>query len=773
MAELGAYVDQTVSMLKLKGWHATITELRGRSNLHPRVRDLDHPAAPLLDRMRRNGVPVVIRSPPWTPHMKQARFIRGPHKSALDYAEFLAEEFMDFCRKGYWMLLPYEHVQDIPELRISPLGVVPQRERRPRVILDYSYYDVNRDTVKLAPQESMQFGKALNRMIQGLAEANPTYGDCYVYKVDVSDGFYRVWLCTSSVAKLGVALPKMPGMPELVAFPLVLPMGWTESPPYFSVLTETVCDLANRDLDRNVRYPAHPLEAIASKNDDQAIAAKICDKTNNKAFISQSREGKSLVKINETESRGGRAMSRNYKTRPLAKMDVFVDDFCGTLQDTARNPATNQRRVLFHNLDRVFRKNDQEDPDVRKEPNAINKLEKGDASLNTSKRALGWDLDGKNRLLKVPPHRVERAAATLKTLAGQSRAGHTTWQSMLGDLRNLTPGIPGGRGQFSLLQAALTAANKNRVRITKAVKAQLDDLHYLVLDLDRRPTHVDELVPEAHPRFMGTSDAAKPGMGGVWLPPASEAAKIAPLVWRQPFELGVQQQVVSTSNPKGKITNSDLELAATIAQQSVLARHHSVARTTTHMFCDNTPAVFWQRKGSTTTTGPAAYLLRVGALHQRHHKYLPKIEYLPGPLNVMADDASRRWDLTDDSLLTHFNVCYPQKLPWRLSSPPPRLNSALTSSLYRKRLPPEWFLAAPDKQHATGTSGAGIVPICKSTQAYPPSETLSHIYKSLHDATVMDDWHPVVDRSGLERWKTPYGRLGRRFPHWGPQTLAK
>ena len=118
------------------------------------------------------------------------------------------------------------------------------------------------------------------------------------------------------------------------------------------------------------------------------------------------------------------------------------------------------RMVLFHNLDRVLRRNDQEDPDVRKEPNAINKLEKGDASLNTSKRALGWDLDGKNRLLKVPPHRVERAAATLKTLASQSRAGHTTWQSMLGDLRNLTPGIPGGRGQFSLLQAALTAANK-------------------------------------------------------------------------------------------------------------------------------------------------------------------------------------------------------------------------------------------------------------------------------------------------------------------------
>ena len=765
MEELGAYVDQTVSMLKLIGWHATIVKLRGRSNLHPHVRDLSHPAAPLLDRMRRNGVPVVIRSPPWTPSMKQARFARGPHKSARDYAEFLAAEFLDFCRKGYWTLLPYELVKDIPELRISPIGVVPQRERRPRVIVDYSYYGVNRDTVKLAPQESMQFGKALNRMIQGLAAANPIYGDCYVYKVDVSDGFYRVWLCTSSIAKLGVALPKMPGLPDLVAFPLVLPMGWTESPPYFSVLTETVCDLTNRDLERNIRYPAHPLEAIAARNDDRKIE---------KNFRSEA-----IPKCIQTQASGDQSTSttrvptRNYLTRPLAKMDVFVDDFCGTLQNNARNPATNQRRVVFHNLDRVFRKNDRNDPVIRKEPNAINKLEKGDASLNTIKRALGWDLDGKNRLLKVPTHRIERAAAALKTLASQSRAGHTTWQSMLGDLRNLTPGIPGGRGQFSLLQVALTTANNNRVKITKAVKAQLEDLRYLVLDLDRRPTHVDELVPEENPRFMGASDAAKPGMGGVWLPPTNESHLISPLVWRQPFPLGVQQQVVSVENPKGRITNSDLELAATVAHQAVLTQHQTITRATIHMYCDNTPAVAWQRKGSTTTTGPAAYLLRVNAMHQRQHQYLPRIDYLPGPANVMADDASRRWDLPDKLLLTHFNTRYPQNLPWQLSSPPPRLNYALTLSLYRKRLPPEWYLAAPAKQHDTGIYGVGTAPTSRSLQAYLPSGTPSHTCKSSLGATATDGSPPVVDRSGLERCKTPYGRLGRRFPHWGPRTLAR
>ena len=150
--------------------------------------------------MRRNGVPVVLQSRPWTPSEKQTRFKRGPHKSALEYSEFLATEFLDFCRKGYWMILPYELIKDRPELRLSPIGVVPQRERRPRVIVDYSYYGVNDEALKLAPQESMQFGRTMNRMLQGIMESDPMYGDCYIYKVDVSDGFYRVWLCTSSVA---------------------------------------------------------------------------------------------------------------------------------------------------------------------------------------------------------------------------------------------------------------------------------------------------------------------------------------------------------------------------------------------------------------------------------------------------------------------------------------------------------------------------------------------------------------------------------------------
>jgi hypothetical protein len=69
---------------------------------------------------------------------------RGPQKSAYEYQEFLREEMLDFVCKAFWMVLPYDRVKEIEalikRLRISPLGVVPQHERRPRIIVDYSFW---------------------------------------------------------------------------------------------------------------------------------------------------------------------------------------------------------------------------------------------------------------------------------------------------------------------------------------------------------------------------------------------------------------------------------------------------------------------------------------------------------------------------------------------------------------------------------------------------------------------------------------------------------
>ena len=95
----------------------------------------------------------------------------------------------------------------------------------------------------------MQFGKALDRIIQKAAEANPQHGIVNLSKYDLADAFLRVSLLPSMILKLAVAVPTTSTDEyPLIAVPMVLPMGWMESPSAFCTVTETIGDLANAKI---------------------------------------------------------------------------------------------------------------------------------------------------------------------------------------------------------------------------------------------------------------------------------------------------------------------------------------------------------------------------------------------------------------------------------------------------------------------------------------------------------------------------------------------
>ena len=156
-------------------------------------------------------------------------------------------------KRKQWVLLPADLVMDQPNLQLSPLDGVPQRDGRPRTISDYTYYHVNADTLKLAPQMAMQFGKALNRILQRIQAANPRYSPVYMPKIDVVDAFYRINLNPADSIRIGVLFPSKPGERKLIGFPLVLPIGWVKLPPAFCAGTETIADLANAILANDMR----------------------------------------------------------------------------------------------------------------------------------------------------------------------------------------------------------------------------------------------------------------------------------------------------------------------------------------------------------------------------------------------------------------------------------------------------------------------------------------------------------------------------------------
>jgi hypothetical protein len=57
------------------------------------------------------------------------------------------------------------------------------------------------------------------------------HGPVHLLKFNTTDGFHRIWLNLQDIQKLAMLLPPLHGEEPLLALPLVLPMGWTKSPP--------------------------------------------------------------------------------------------------------------------------------------------------------------------------------------------------------------------------------------------------------------------------------------------------------------------------------------------------------------------------------------------------------------------------------------------------------------------------------------------------------------------------------------------------------------
>ena len=804
--DLGKKIALTAELFDTHGFRALIKTLQGRGDL-AKATELSkcwHPAQRLLKQLQRHGVPVVATTSPWTMDMLVARIKRGSHKSCDDHLDFLRQELLDFSMKGFWFLLPFKLLkkkwkkkyENLKGLRVAPLGVIPQRDHRPRLIVDYTFYDLNKDTLFMAPYEAMQFGRALERVLYLVRHANPRFGPLFLNKVDLSDGFMRVKLNPSAVLKLGVAFPRYPGEEQMIAFPLVLPMGWVESPPYFCAVTETVCDVANA-IPASATLKAHPLEHLANTPPPLdghfvlvpsktatcgQLASGESDSPTPKLVPSERASGLPVPRPSDVAASGPRALRQSditLKTRELASgppvlrpfhkpvrsHDIYLDDYLGAVQGRASTCLQHQRSLL-HSLDSILRPVDADDHPSRKDVPSLSKFAKGDGYQCTRKGILGWIVDTVQQTLELPPHRIARLHDIFADLRGRDRVGLSQWHKYLGELRSMSIGIPGSKGLFSTLQEAFRHTDGQRIRITPTMRDQLADFEYLASELATRPTSLAELVPD-HPVAVGPHDASGTGMGGVWFP-ATTNSNLTPILWRERFPNSISLALVSDKNPSGTINNSQLELAGQIAQQDVLVQHVDCQGRTVVPLGDNIPMVSWHHKGSTTTTGPTAYLLRLNSLHQRHFRYLAKADYIPGLVNAMADDCSRLWHLSDSQLVAYFNLTYPQTQPWQLVALRPAMNSAIVSALQMQRPTPASFLNEVTPKTVTGKSGLTSLPILPSTPTYAGTrKNPSYIFSKFSPIdSALAKLPPAADLLGSAQWRTTYGPSPRKSPSW-------
>ena len=154
----------------------------------------------------------------------------------------------------------------------------------------------------------MQFGHVLDQLLRKILLADPSYRPPKMMKVDIADGFYRIQLNVGDIPKLGVVFPTRDDKEPLVAFPLVLPMGWVNSPPAFCAATETSADLSNAQICKSEEPEPHVFDTMAQAQDDEVP--------------SHCRPSSEIPQIPRDP-----CLPSDGRRKPLEYVDVFADDF--------------------------------------------------------------------------------------------------------------------------------------------------------------------------------------------------------------------------------------------------------------------------------------------------------------------------------------------------------------------------------------------------------------------------------------------------------------
>lgn len=544
------------------------------------------------------------------------------------------------------------------QLKISPISAIEHKSRAFRAILDLSFVlrlmsgktvpPVNDNTTKTAPRAAIdQIGHALQRLIHAFAEA-PDDAKIFMAKWDIKDGFWRLCNQRGDEWNFCYVLPQKPGATPKIVVPTSLQMGWVESPPYFCAASETGRDIAAQYIDTPIgSLPPHKFQHLTEKHADF------------------------------------KSLPEKAPNAPLSTvLEVYVNDYIVIATPASQEQLRHVATAVMTGIHDVFTPDDDDSND----PISLKKILKGEGEFAMEKDCLGFDFDGEPYKHTMWYEAAKRDELLLN-LHGSLRVSKDrncgipfdVFHSVTGKLRWAFIAIPQGNGLLSPLNRICAKEPKFVfLHRNKALLEAIRDCRTLLRESTLNPTRCRELV-SGWPDYIGVKDASVHGVGGVIV---GENKACVPTVFRLEWPQDIKDDLVSESNPGGRITNSDLELAGLVLLWLVMEAV-CVALVEAHvaLFSDNSPTIGWVRRLALKRSRVAAQLLRALALRLKHKKASPLTPlHVSGSQNAMTDVPSRSFGSnaswyckTDADLLALYNKMFPLR-SWTVF----RLTSAIS-----------------------------------------------------------------------------------------------
>jgi hypothetical protein len=188
-------------------------------------------------------------------------------------------------------------------------------------------------------------------------------------------------------------------------------------------------------------------------------------------------------------------------------------------------------------------------------------------------------------------------------------------------------------------------------------------------------------------------DASGHGVGGVVF---GELSACTPVVFRWEWPDNIKQDIILLTNPTGRLTNSDLEMAGLVILWLVIEGVcHNLREKQITLFSDNLPSVSWVTWLASKRSLVAEHLIQALVLRLKAMHACPLTPmHIEGKRNRIADVPSRlfgskpAWTCTDDKeLLTLFNTRFPlpQQRSWTIYRPNCAVVMRVISALRMKR----------------------------------------------------------------------------------------